>query len=103
MMQLLIIKHEVVGLEHFNDSKAFLEYSNDMQNVYKNIEEKNLVKKRKVVIVFDDKIAHMRSNKKLQQIVVEIFIKERKLNISLVFITQSYSGVPKNVTVKFVL
>ena len=60
----LINKREKVGLEHFNDLKAFIDYSNDMQNVYKNIEDYNPGKKRKVLIVFDDMIADMINNKK---------------------------------------
>ena len=55
--QFLISKHEKVGLKHCNDHKAFTEYSNDVQDVNKNIEECNAVKKRKVLIVFDDVIA----------------------------------------------
>ena len=55
--QYLINKSEKVGLNHFNDPKAFMEYSNDMQDLYKNIEDYNPVKKRKILIVFDDMIA----------------------------------------------
>ena len=76
---------------------AFIEYSNDMQDVYKNIEDYNLGKKLKVLIVFDDMIADMINNKKLNPIVTELFIRGRKLNISIVFITQSYFKVPKDV------
>ena len=54
--QYLINKREKVGLDHFDDPKAFMEYSNDMHDVYKNIEDYNLVKKHKVLIVFDDMI-----------------------------------------------
>ena len=68
-----------------------------MQDVYKNIEEYNLGKKSKVLIVFDDMIADMINNKKLNPIVTELFIRCRKLNISIVFITQSYFKVPKDV------
>ena len=68
-----------------------------MQDVYKNIEEYNLIKKRKVLIVFDDMIADMINNNKLNPIVTEFFIRGRKLNISIVFITQSYFKVPKDV------
>ena len=57
--QLLISKRETAGLEHFNDSKAFIEYSNDMDKIYKNIEEYNPNKKRKILIVFDDMIAYV--------------------------------------------
>ena len=86
----LINKQQSTGLKHLNDSKAFIEYSNDMDDIYKNIEECNLNKKRKIIIVFDDLIADMLSNKKLNPIVTELLIRGRKLNISVVFITQSY-------------
>ena len=95
--QYLINIHEKVGLKHFNDPKAFIEYSNYMHNVYKNIDEYNIDKERKILIVFDDMIADMINNKKLNSIVTELFIRGRKLNISLVFITQSYFKVPKDV------
>ena len=95
--QYLINKREGVGINHFNDPKAFIEYSNDMQDVYKNIDEYNTDKERKILIVFDDMIADMINNKKLNSIVTELFIRGRKLNISLVFITQSYFKVPKDV------
>ena len=92
--QYLIIKCEKVGLDHFNDPKAFVEYSNDMQDVYKHIEDYNPGKKRKI---FDDMIADMINNKKPNPVVTELFIRGRKLNISIVFITQSYFKVPKDV------
>ena len=87
--QYLINKREGVGIDHFNDPKAFIEYSNDMQDVYKNIDEYNPDKENKILIVFDDMIADMIHNKKLDSIVTELFIRGRKLNISLFFITQS--------------
>ena len=68
-----------------------------MQDVYKNIEDFNPGKKRKIIIVFDGMIADMINNKKLNPIVTELFIRGRKLNISIVFITQSYFKVPKYV------
>ena len=74
-----------------------MEYSNDMQDVYKNIEDCNSGRKSKVLIVFDDMIADMINNKKLNLIVTELFIRGRKPNISIVFITQSYFKVPKDV------
>ena len=95
--QYLINKREKVGLDHFDDPKAFIEYSNDMQDVHKNIDDYNPRKKCKVLIVFDDMIADMINNKKLDSIVTELFIRGRKLNISIVFITQSYFKVPKDV------
>ena len=90
-------KREKVGLDHFDDHKAFIEYSNDMQDVNKNINDYNPRKKRKVLIDFDDMIADMINNKKLDSIVTDLFIRSRKLNISIVFITQSYFKVPKDV------
>ena len=68
-----------------------------MQAVYKNIEEYNPGKKRKILIVFDDMIADMINNKKLNPIVIELFFRDIKLNISVVFMTQSYFKVPKGV------
>ena len=66
-----------------------------MHHVYKNIEDYNIDKENKILIVFDDMTVDMINNKKLDSIVTELFIRERKLNISLVFITQSYFKVPK--------
>ena len=88
--QVLIDKRESTGSKHFNDPKAFIEYLNDMQDVYENIDKHNVDKERKSLIVFDDMIADMINNKKQNSVVTELFIRERKLNISLVFITQSY-------------
>ena len=67
-----------------------------MDDIYKNNEEYNPDKKSKILILFDDMIADVLSNKKLNKIVTELFIRGRKLNISIVFITQSYFAVPKN-------
>ena len=74
-----------------------MEFSNDMQGVHKNIEDYNPIKKRKMLIVFDDMIADMINNNKLNPIVTELLIRGRKLNISIVFITQSYFKMPKDV------
>ena len=68
-----------------------------MQDVYKNIEEYNLGKKHNILIVLDDMIADMINNKKLNPVVTELFIRGRKLIISVVFITKSYCKVPKDV------
>ena len=95
--QYLINKREGVGVNHFNDPKAFIDYSNDMNDVYRNIDAYNPDKENKILIVFDNMIADMIHNKKLNSIVTELFIRGRKLNISLVFITQSYFKVPKDV------
>ena len=73
-----------------------MEYSNEMQDVYKEIENYNPNKKRKVLIVLDDTIAGMINNKKLNSVVTDLFIRRRKLNISIAFITQSYYKVPKD-------
>ena len=95
--QISIDKRESIGLKHFNDPEAFIKYSNDMQDVYKNIDEYNPGKKRKILIAFNDMIADMINNKKLNSIVTELFLRGRKLNISIVFITKSYFRVPKDV------
>ena len=68
-----------------------------MDDIYKNIEEYNPNKKRKILIIFDYIIADILSNKKLNPIVAELFIKGRKLNNCLVFVTQSYFAVPENI------
>ena len=91
----LINKRESIGLKHVNDPKAFIEYSNDIHDVYKNINDYNPDKERKILIVFDDMIADMINNKKLSSVVTELFIRSRKLNISLVFIIQPYFKVTK--------
>ena len=95
--QYLINKREKVGLDHFDDPKPFMEYSNDMQDVYKITDDYNPRKKHKVLIVFDDMIADMINNNMLNPIVTELFIRGRKRNISIVFITQSNFKVPKDV------
>ena len=80
--QYLINKRESVGLKHLNDPKSFIQNSNDMQKVYKNIDNYNLNKEKKILIVFDDMIADMINNRKLNSIVTELSIRDRKLNIS---------------------
>ena len=95
--QHLINKSEKVGQGHFNDPKAFIEYSNYMRDVYNSIEIYNPNKKRKVLIVFDDMTADMINNKNLNSVVTELFIRGRKLNIPIAFITQSYFKGPKDV------
>ena len=83
----LINKRENVGLDHLKDPRAFMEYSDDMQDVYKNIEDYNPGRKHKVLILFDDIISDMINNKKLNPVVTEFFMRGKKLNISIVFIT----------------
>ena len=94
---MLINKRESTGLKYLNDLKDFIEYLNDMDDIYKDIEECNQNKNRKILTVFDDIITDMLSNKKINPMLTELFIRARKLNISLVFITQSYFPVSKNV------
>ena len=93
----LIKNRENAGIKHVNDGNAFIEYSNTMDDVYKNIDDYNPNRRRKILIVFDDMIADIMTNKKFQAIIKELFIRCRKINISLVFITQSYFSVPKDV------
>ena len=84
--QLLVNKQESAGLKQLNYSKAFIECPNYMNDIYNNIKEYNSNKQRKTLIIFDDMIAYMLSNKKLNPIVAELFIRGRKLSISLVFL-----------------
>ena len=95
--QYLINKREGVGINHFKDLKAFIEYSNDMNNVYRNVNYYNPDKEKKILIVLDDMIADMIQNKKLNSLVTELFITGRKLNVSLVVISKLYFKVPKYV------
>ena len=88
---------EKVGLKCLNDPKAFIEYLNDMHDVYKNIDEYNPDIENKKLIVFDDVITDMINNRKLNSIVAEPVFRGRKLNVYLAFITQSYFKVPKDV------
>ena len=85
LTKFLISKRESTDLKRFNDSKAFIEYSNNMVDIYKNIEDYNPNKRRKILIVFD-MISDMLNNKKLNPIVTELSIRGRKLNISLVLL-----------------
>ena len=93
----LIRNRENAGIKHLNDSKAFIESLNTMNDVYEKIDNYNPNRKRKILIVFDDMIADILTNKKFQSIIKGLFIRCRKPNISLAFITQSYVSVPKDV------
>ena len=95
--QFLIKKREDVGIKHLNDSKAFIEFLQCMDDIYNNIDDCNPSVKRKILIVFDDMIADIKANKKFQTIIKKLFIRCRGMNISLVFITQSYFSVSKEV------
>ena len=95
--QFLIKKREDAGIKHVNNPNAFIVCSNTMDDVYKDIDNYNPKRNKKVLIVFDDMIADIMSNKKFQAIIKELFIRCRKLNTSLVFVTQSYFSVLKDV------
>ena len=79
----LIKKREDAGIKHLNNPNAFIECSNTMDDVYENINDYNPIRKRKKLIVFDDMIADVMTNKKFPAIIKELFIRCRKLNISL--------------------
>ena len=87
--RLLIIIRKSTGLKHFNNAVAFIEYSTDNNDIQKNIEIYNPNKTRKRLIVFHDMIGDMLSNEKLNPIVTELFIRCKKLSISIAFIAQS--------------
>ena len=87
--QLLINGREKVGIENLKNPKTFIDYSQTIDDVYENLEDYNPTNKRRVLIVFDDMIVGMESNKRLSPIVTELFLRGRKRNISLVFISQS--------------
>ena len=89
--QLLINKREI---KNSNDPTAFIEYSSTVDDIYDNIEDYNKKRRRKMLIVFDDMISHVMSDKKAQQVLKELFIRCRNLNISLCFLTQSYFSAP---------
>ena len=84
-------------MHYKNDPNAFIECSNTTDDVYENIDSYNPNRKRNIFSAFDDMIADIMRNKKFQALIKELFIRCRKLNISLVFITQSYFSVPKDV------
>ena len=98
--QLLIKGTEKVGIENLKIPKAFVDYSQTIDDVYENLEDYNPTKKTRVLIVFGDMVADMESNKKLSPKFTELFLRGRKLNISLVFISQSYFKVPKSIRLK---
>ena len=94
--QFLIKRCEDAETKH--DPNTFTECWNTMDGVYENIDDYNPNRKRKISIVFDDMITDIMANKKFQTITKELFVRFRKVNISPVFITQSYFSVPKDVT-----
>ena len=94
--QFLINKREQAGLKNLNDPKTFIKYSNDMDDVFDNTNNYNKNRDKKVSIFFDNMIADIMRSEKFKAIVIELFIRCRKLNISIVFITQSYFRTPKD-------
>ena len=94
--EFLINNCKNAGIKNYNDPNAFIEYSNTVDDVFSNIDDYNQRGKRRILIAFDDMIADIMTNKKFQVITKELFIRCRKLNISLVFITQSYFKTPKD-------
>ena len=94
--EFLINKREQPGIKNLNDLHAFIQYSNDMDDVLEDINNYNKNRDKKVLIVFDNMIADIMRRKKFKAIIKELFIRCRKLNISIVFITQSYFRTPKD-------
>ena len=86
----LINKREQAGIKNLNDPHAFIEYSDDMNDVLDDIINYNKNRDKKVLIVFDDMIAAIEYNKNFKRIIKELFYRARKINVSFVFITQSY-------------
>ena len=93
----LIKKREHVGIKHVNNLNAFIECSDTMDDVYENINDYNSRRRRKILIVFDDMIAYIMTNRIFQAVIKELFIRCRKLNMSFVFIMQFCFSVPKDV------
>ena len=94
--EFLINKREQAGKKNLNDPHAFIEYSNDMDDVLDDTDNYNKNRDKKVLTVFDDMIADIMRNEKFKAIIKELFIRCRKLNTSIVFITQSYFRTPKD-------
>ena len=86
----LINKREQTGIKNLDDPKAFIEYSNDMDDVLDDINNYQKNRDKKVLIVFGDMIVDIEYNKNFKGIIKELFYRARKINVSVVFITQSY-------------
>ena len=93
--QFLINKREQAGIKNVNNPHAFIEYLNDMDDLLDNMNNYNKNRDKKVLIIFVDIIADIMRSEKFKAIVKKLFIRYRKLNISIVFITQSYFRTPK--------
>ena len=94
--EFLINKREQAGIKNLNDPHAFIEYSNGMDDVLDDINNYNKNRDKKVIIVFDDMIADIEYNKNFKRMIKELFYRARKINVSIVFITQSYFRVLKD-------
>ena len=92
----LINKREQAGIKNLNDLNTFIEYSDDINDVLDDINNYNKNRNKKVLIVFDDMIADIEYNKNFKRIIKELFYRARKINVSIVFITQSYSKALKD-------
>ena len=88
--EFLINKREQAGIKILNDPHVFIEYSDDMNDVYADISNYNKKRENKVLAVFDDMIADIKYNKNFKKMIKELFYRGRKINISIVFITQCY-------------
>ena len=94
--QYLINKREQTGIKNLNDPHAFIEYSSDTNDVLDDINNYNKNRDKKILTIFDDMIADIMRSETFKAIVKELFIRCRKLNISIVFITQSHFRTPKD-------
>ena len=94
----LINKREQAGIKNLDDPKAFIEYSDDMDDVLDEINNYNKNRDKKVLIVFDDVIADIEYNKNFNRIIKELFYRARKINVPIVFITQPYFRALKDAT-----
>ena len=92
----LINKRERAGIKNLDDLEAFIEYSDDMNDVFDDINNYNKNRDKKVLIVFDEMIADIEYNKTFKRIIKELFYRARKINVSIVFITQSYFRASKD-------
>ena len=95
--QLFINGREKIGIKTLKNKKPFIDYSQTLDDVYENLEDYNSTKKMRVLIVNDDMTADMESNKKLSPIITKSFLRGRKINVLIVFISQSYFKVPKTI------
>ena len=100
--EVLIKKRENAGIKYYNDPNVFIECSSTMDDIYENIDDYNSNRKRKILIVFDDMIADIMTNKNFHAKIEELFERCRKLDISLVFIAHSCFAFLEDVRLKFV-